>query len=661
MRRAGPCLLAVLALGGACGDKDAGPGAGSGSGGEAEDLDGDGVSEAEGDCDDGDAGVYPGAVETCDGQDQDCDGEVDEEALDAETWYRDADEDGYGEDVTATPACDPGEGWSLVPGDCDDTDDDVHPEAQEVCDGGGELPGTDEDCDGLVDSEDDSTAWPADAVTWHVDLDGDGFGDLDDAAGRYFCEDPGAGWAAEDATDCDDRDASVYPGAPERCWDGADDDCDGEPRCEAGQVLAAGELGQLLVGSSLGPTARTGSRLGAADLDGDGVDDLLVASASAQSGAGRAWVQVGLPDEAESLQAQAWALSASGASDALGADLAAVPDLDGDGYAEVLVGAPGAASEAGSAWLFAGPLSGDLDDGGALGALVGEAAGDALGSVLLASAELTGDGAVDLVLVAPGASRVYVHSGPLTGTRGVAGAAATLELAEDGSGAVALASLDLDGDGLLDLVLGDPGAEAGAGAAWCLAGPVGDADLDLDARSRWTGAAGGGAAAALAGVGDLDGDGLDELLLGAPGAARAYLLAGGTTASGALVDLAATVLTEDDADGRLGAAVLGPGDLDGDGVPDLLLGAPRGTGAAGWGGRAALLLGPLEAGSIDLAEAAALVVEADTAQGELGAALAAGDLDDNGSTDLFLGAPAHPGEAGAGEPGAVLILLGPGL
>lgn len=99
------------------------------------DLDGDGFSD-ELDCDDGDAGVFPGAEERCDGVDQDCDGWVDEAAVDAEAWYWDGDGDGHGRaEANATLACEAPPGMVSSHDDCDDDDPAAHGEHPELCDG----------------------------------------------------------------------------------------------------------------------------------------------------------------------------------------------------------------------------------------------------------------------------------------------------------------------------------------------------------------------------------------------------------------------------------------------------------------------------------------------------------------------------------------------
>jgi len=184
---------------------------------QASDHDGDGYTAPD-DCDDQNANVYPGAPEVCDGQDNDCDHEVDEEgAVDAPTWYADGDGDGFGaesgEGHHAVTACEQPEGYAPDGGDCDDYDGTTYPGATEVCDG------RDNNCDGDIDEGTESM------TTWYPDADGDGFGYGDAEGATQACEQP-EGYVA-DGTDCDDEDATVYPYAPELA-DGQDNDCDGE-------------------------------------------------------------------------------------------------------------------------------------------------------------------------------------------------------------------------------------------------------------------------------------------------------------------------------------------------------------------------------------------------------------------------------------------------
>ncbi len=174
------------------------------------DLDEDGYTgTADGgdDCDDQDPSIHPGAEEVCDGVDNDCDGDVDEEVL--LVFYPDQDGDGFGDTDQSLEACNAPEGHVDLPGDCDDTAASVNPSAEEVCDG------VDNDCDDQTDEEV--------STRFYQDADSDGHGDAE--VFTQACEPPPGYVDTED--DCDDGDAHVYPGASEVC-NGVDDDCDGD-------------------------------------------------------------------------------------------------------------------------------------------------------------------------------------------------------------------------------------------------------------------------------------------------------------------------------------------------------------------------------------------------------------------------------------------------
>ncbi|MFM2246456.1 MAG: hypothetical protein RL071_2530 [Pseudomonadota bacterium] len=186
------------------------------------------VSNAD-DCDDARAESYPGAGERCDALDNDCDGVVDNDIIDV--WYTDLDGDRYGDPAARQDTCLPTGPVAEDGTDCDDATAAVNPGAPEVCDG------IDNDCDALPDDLDDSLDLST-APEWWEDVDADGYGT---PVGRIVeaCVQPEG--FADNATDCDDRDAAVHPDAGEDCAAG-DRDCDGLEG-EADPDLDAATLG----------------------------------------------------------------------------------------------------------------------------------------------------------------------------------------------------------------------------------------------------------------------------------------------------------------------------------------------------------------------------------------------------------------------------------
>jgi hypothetical protein len=189
-------------------DDDAGSGGGTGGGASFVDNDGDGW-HADKDCDDTNPEIHPGAEEWCNGEDDDCDAEVDE-GMDTALLWVDADQDGFGAGEPIE-SCEWVEGHAWTDGDCDDTNPYINPYAEEVCDG------VDNNCDGADD-----------LGTVYIDADGDGYGGTADT--WDVCDDLPAGTSLY-AQDCDDGDDAVHPGAAEVCWDATDNDCDGYLSC----------------------------------------------------------------------------------------------------------------------------------------------------------------------------------------------------------------------------------------------------------------------------------------------------------------------------------------------------------------------------------------------------------------------------------------------
>ncbi len=214
----------------------------------AADQDGDGVARPA-DCDDRDAEVFPSAPERCNGKDDNCDGVVDEAgALGEQTFWTDTDRDGHGDPARPVAACTRPIDAVRDDADCNDADPTIHPRAREIW-----YDGIDQTCDGN-DDDADRDGFVA------IEAGGD---DCDDRAASVF---PGApdvpggidvdcsGDAARDADgdgflplgggDCDDADPDVYPGAPDTPYDGIVTDCDPEDEDDVDRDgYAAAEVG----------------------------------------------------------------------------------------------------------------------------------------------------------------------------------------------------------------------------------------------------------------------------------------------------------------------------------------------------------------------------------------------------------------------------------
>jgi hypothetical protein len=212
-------LFPLIAL--ACGDKDVEDTA-------VEDVDGDGFTVDQGDCDDNAAWINPDAYDSCTGNDDDCDGEIDEDG--ATPWFADVDNDGYGDATDTVNACEQPAGYVVDDSDCDDAAAAFHPGASETdctdpndynCDGSVGYADEDGDTFAACEDCDDTDATLNPDTIWYGDADGDTYGGHLTAAS---CLQPSGFVATQE--DCDDLDPNQYPGADELCND-EDDDCDG--------------------------------------------------------------------------------------------------------------------------------------------------------------------------------------------------------------------------------------------------------------------------------------------------------------------------------------------------------------------------------------------------------------------------------------------------
>ena len=634
------------------------------------DCTGSGESLVSTDCDDGDSAANPGASEICNSVDDDCDGTVDEDdAVDATLWYLDADGDGFGDPGAGYTTCYAPEFFvdSALGEDCDDSGAAVNPGATEVCNG------VDDNCDGTADED-----AAVDATTWYLDSDLDGYGT--DSASRPACSQP-SGYVAAGG-DCDDGAIAVNPGATEICSNGVDDDCDGlAVGCTPSGDVSLGDADAILWGENASDLA--GYALSwAGDVDGDGLDDLVVAARESDASgiySGSAYLVLGPVSSDLSLVSAHAIFRGETYGDYAGSSVAGVGDVDADGFDDLLIGASGqdaGGGNAGVAYLLFGPVSGEMDLGLADAALTGEDSGDQAGLAVSAAGDVDRDGYADFMvgsfasdLGGTNAGAAYLVLGPVTADSGLASAHARLigEVANDHAGSALAPVGDIDGDGVTDLLVGAPGGDLGgtdSGAAYLVLGPV-TGDLGLGAAdTRFIGDASDEAGTAVAGAGDVDGDGLDDLIIGAPGcdasgidAGAAYLMLSDIRGDVAL-NTADARLLGDTAGDAAGTSVTGDADVDGDGFDDLVVGAINDSTSYTSAGAAYLLLGPVS-GDHYLSDAAARLLGR-SADDLAGSSVAlGGDANGDGYGDIVVGAQGED-TAGAAA-GAAYLILGGGL
>ncbi|MCP4918923.1 MAG: hypothetical protein GY913_18610 [Proteobacteria bacterium] len=282
-------------------------------------------------------------------------------------------------------------------------------------------------------------------------------------------------------------------------------------------------------------------------------------------------------------------------------------------------------------------------------------------------ADINGDGYSDVAMGAAEGDAVWLvfgGSSPSSGDTDSATAVFEGDSGDETGAGVALA--DLDGDGLVDVAIGAPRADdaavdAGAVHVFANAAFSGSIDAPVDRDMVLTGSASSSkpkAGTAVMSPGDIDGDGVDDLLVGAPGDDAAYTNAGavhiwyGGTISGT-VDLAGEAAIEGETAGdSLGEALSGA-DADGDGQADIAIGSRLSDSAATDAGRGYLVLGDAYTGSNDIATVAAADVVGDSSLDYLGTSILLADVDGDGFADLFLGAPRDDG--GGSDAGVVYV------
>ena len=558
-------------------------------------------------------------------------------------------------------------------GDCDDLDELISPAADEVCDG------ADNDCDGDVD-DDDSSLDASSGTLFFTDGDGDDYGDS--SSSFYACSSPAG--AASEGGDCDDAEAAVNPGAEEVCNTGLDEDCSGDENdCGFGGDVPTTDADYSYTGTA---SVQFGYDLASGDWNDDGKMDLAISAQNSKntagsSAAGRVYIVYGpLPATMTfDLEEDAVFEGVLG-SDYLGKGIGSGGDIDNDGISDLIMGAygynDGGLADNGTALLMygGGTWAGTNAATSADARFYGDTKGDQLGQVTRFIGDVDGDGYDEIALggnvadyggnnsgavwVIPGSATRYsgaMSAGSVAGAIFIGDAEDRLgDLRNLGDG------FDLNGDGLADIAMGSPdnatvGADGGivyfyyGDAAVLYSGAI-SASGTSDVRFLPAGASdnlGEGVGA----PGDVDGDGYDDLLLGAIGyddpagglsfSGGVFLINGSSTplSGDVTASTAATAtVTGAAASDNLGAWVSG-GDLNDDGLDDLVLGSTgHDYGGSSNTGAAFVFYGPVSGALVATDADALLGGPATGSAAAMGRAATVFDADNDGAMDVFVGA-----------------------
>lgn len=500
-----------------------------------------------------------------------------------------------------------------------------------------------------------------------TDTDSGDTGRSDDTAGETGADDSGVGDTAIDDSGDADTDETGGPNElePGGRWSG-DERLPGS--------------GYALNGDRHGDSVGTALAIG--DVDGDGHDDIVTGTPFSNRGddySGVAWMMRGPFSESVSfVDADAIFAGNEGTYAAVGIEI--INDYDGDGAGEVAISASCSDIESyancpSEIYVFK-QFTGDLDPSQADGVWTSPGdEEDGAGVAMLGTGDFSGDGTTDLVVGARFWDRkgaVYLLDVLADGSDSLDAADAVIyasETEDSSSFGSSMADLgDLDGDGANDLAIGW-GAysddEYYAGGAVVFLGPIlssrDASDHDGVVQGEDYGQFLGSLPDTLAAAGDVDGDGTPDVLVSAPdwgdggyNHGVVYLISGAEFLAGTKALYAEAKITDGSDQDRMGSAVHGPGDLDGDGKSEVLVGKRGDSTYADQGGAAGLFYGPVH-GNLEFADAEARWYGG-TNVGNLGRTVGSGEMTGDSYLDLVFGEPSGEGDSDAS--GVIYVVPG---
>lgn len=400
------------------------------------------------------------------------------------------------------------------------------------------------------------------------------------------------------------------------------------------------------------------------DVNGDGYDDMAVGAHLYDAGhnnEGRVWVFYGGSSGLST--GSDWYAESNQAGAMYGRAIAGAGDVNGDGYDDLIVGAPlydSGQTDEGAVWAYYGSSVG-LPTGSSWFA-DGDQSQAHFGWSLASAGDVNGDGRDDIVVGAPqydlgetNEGLVRVYHGSTSGLPFTASWFKTSDQLFARLGDAVASAGDVNGDGYDDILIAAPsfdGPELNEGRVWRFNGsssglPSGSSGI-YDKNQ-----AGAGFGTTIAGAGDVNGDGLADILIGAPfyeagevNEGRAWLYHGGAAGSSWFGQ-------SNQAGALYGLGLAGVGDVNGDGYDDVLVAAPEFDGPSVDEGRVWLHLGSPPG----LIGSAAWFGEGNQSGALFGRSLAGlGDVDGDGFDDVAIGAPGY--DAGQSDEGRAYVYTG---
>jgi hypothetical protein len=305
------------------------------------------------------------------------------------------------------------------------------------------------------------------------------------------------------------------------------------------------------------------------DFNGDGYSDLIVGADRHSSYQGRAYIFYYYAGAPMNNTANV-SMSGEATGDHFGQSVASAGDVNGDGYADAIVGAYGYDGSRGRAYVFYG---GAVMNGSADVIVTGALPGDQLGVSVASAGDVNGDGYADAIVGANGYNsyqgRAYIYYGGAAMDNN-ADVTVTGEATSNHFGYRLSSAGDVNGDGYADAIVGAFNYNGGWGRAYLY---YGGANMNEIADVTITGGAGAALGVSVASAGDVNGDGYADAIVGAHGhgssMGKAYIYHGGASMN----QIADVTMTGEAADDHFGVSVASAGDLNGDGYADAIVGA----------------------------------------------------------------------------------------